>query len=438
MKRILCLLIILSVILSISLLIASPAMAAPPTFTGDVESDFTGPGVFTFIDPYGVDVGLPEDAPPGTISGNDMTDFRLAYDPATDTMYVGINTYGIAGDVDGDGNPGGTSAWLAALIGSDLADFGGSESFAVYFDLDLDGTYDVIAGVSSSTNIAGFSVNLFSGSPFLPSSAFGAALPGNTGTIFGSPDADDPDLEFTITNFSTLPGTDASPSFRVSAYVGSFADDGIGEDFISALPIISVTKTANPTSVSEPGGNVEFTITVSNDGVLPVTIDSLFDSTFDLDIQCSSAVGTLLDSGETYTCTFTEFIAGNAGDPPHENTATAVASDDDGNIDSDDDDATVTFTGVAPEPPSETLPFRGIVTWAPYLLSFGDEIVSHLFDRSSGGLTWSRSAGGQFVVNGNLPNLTQKSSDIIAAIMTIAHNGFVFLAQLSTLMPARE
>jgi len=48
------------------------------------------------------DVGLPLNAPPGTVSGWDMVDLRLTYDTATDTLYVGINTFGIAGDADGD------------------------------------------------------------------------------------------------------------------------------------------------------------------------------------------------------------------------------------------------------------------------------------------------------------------------------------------------
>ena len=39
------------------------------------------------------------------------------------------------------------------------------------FDIDQDGTLDVIAGVSGTTSLAGFSVNTFFGSEFAPSFA---------------------------------------------------------------------------------------------------------------------------------------------------------------------------------------------------------------------------------------------------------------------------
>jgi hypothetical protein len=94
-----------------ALTLATPVGATIITFTGDVPTDFTGPGVLIIPDPSGIgDVGRPLNARPGIVSGWDMVDLRLAYDAAADTLYVGINTYGIAGDADGDGNPGGTSA----------------------------------------------------------------------------------------------------------------------------------------------------------------------------------------------------------------------------------------------------------------------------------------------------------------------------------------
>lgn len=212
---------------------------ADPVFTGDVEADFTEPGTWAIVDDGGVDVGVPPQAPQGAISGNDIKDIRFLYNNATDVLYVGLNTYGIAGDVDGDGDPGATSLWLADLNGTDFLDFGGpssggGEAFAVMFDIDEDGTFDVIAGVSDSTDISGYSVNWFSGDPFAPGCAFGDPLPSHTGMFFGSPSAAAPDLEFTIRDFSKLPtcGADTAPTVGVRAYIGSFADDGIGEDSV--------------------------------------------------------------------------------------------------------------------------------------------------------------------------------------------------------------
>ena len=183
-------------------------------------------------DPYG-DVGLPTNAPDGTFSGWDITGLQLTYDGATDTLRVRINARTILGDADGDGGPGVASAWLAANGGSDIPNLGSSEAAAVFFDLNQDGNYDVIAGISGSTDYYGFSVNEFSGF-FCPAYSFDTPLPGNTGSISPNPSAISPYLEFTIVNWSTLPGHDGSPGFCVGAYLGSGQDDGIGEDFVYA------------------------------------------------------------------------------------------------------------------------------------------------------------------------------------------------------------
>jgi hypothetical protein len=96
---------------------------------------------------------------------------------------------------------------------------------------------------------------------------------------------------------------------------------------------ISVTKSANVTSVDEPGGDVTFTIVVTNDSIVDVTIDTLVDSAFDLSVHCPDAVGTVVSPGESYTCTFTDFVAGNVNET-HQNFADAAASDSHGNSDS--------------------------------------------------------------------------------------------------------
>ena len=116
-------------------------------------------------------------------------------------------------------------------------------------------------------------------------------------------------------------------------------------------PVISVTKTVDPTSVPETGGDVEFNIRVTNDGSESVTIDSLTDTDFYLGAACPDAQGTLLQLGETYTCGFTKFISGNVGEN-HVNNVTVVASDDDGNTATDSDTATVVFTATPPVTPT--------------------------------------------------------------------------------------
>jgi hypothetical protein len=264
-------------------------------FTGDVEADFTGPDVATRPDlgPQ-PDVGMPG-TPPG-VSGWDMKDLRLTYDKVNDTMYVGINTFTILGDADGDGDPSASSTYLTLLGGTDVPNLGETENAAVYFDLNQDGTWDVIAGVSSATDYSGFSVNVFTYLPnppyFSPGKNFGTALPDNTGSKSPNPDATHPDLEFTIKNWSTLPGHDASPSFKVGAHLGSEQDAGIGEDFLdtSFSPSIDVEKLVSKDNVNffdadnaasalyvNAGDSVYFKYIVTNTGNVTLTNITLSD-----------------------------------------------------------------------------------------------------------------------------------------------------------------
>lgn len=110
---------------------------------------------------------------------------------------------------------------------------------------------------------------------------------------------------------------------------------------------ISLTKTAQPAAVDEPGDQVLFDLVVTNDGLNEATLDSLTDSAFDLGAHCADAAGTALAPGEVYTCSFTEFVAGNAG-TSHTNKATAVAFGPGGTSESETAEATVTVADVPP------------------------------------------------------------------------------------------
>jgi len=242
-----------------------PPLQYDPSLTGDVEVDFAGPGVVIIPDPIG-DVGFPSGAPEGTISGWDMVDLRLAYQASTDTLYVGINTFGIAGDADGNGDPGGSAAWLTGKGGSDIANLGDSETVAVYFDLDQDGTYDVIAGIGSGMDYSDFSVNVFTGA-FFPPINFGAVLPDNIGSISPNPDSAHLDLEFTVTNWTALPGHDGALGFfDVGVFTGSLQDDGIGEDFLTATVGVAYT-TSSSQSVETATGTGTTYFTSSNGSI---------------------------------------------------------------------------------------------------------------------------------------------------------------------------
>lgn len=78
----------------------------------------------------------------------------------------------------------------------------------------------------------------------------------------------------------------------------------------------------------------------------------------------------------------------------------------------------------------------GVMNYIAYGFAFIKEILGYIFNLSSGWLTFSPAADGQIVLGGALPTLTDKGEDIVGALMTIVHNGIVFAAEFTTLLPA--
>src|ERR1700723_935337 len=105
----------------------------PPLFaTGNVATDLpAGPGVT--IVPGQAENAVAQPAwmtEAGLINGYVMKDIRLSYNAKTDTLSVGVNFYGIAGDTDGSPN-GGTNPLTAAAGGSNPPHIGGDKSISI-------------------------------------------------------------------------------------------------------------------------------------------------------------------------------------------------------------------------------------------------------------------------------------------------------------------
>ncbi|NMH66647.1 hypothetical protein [Shewanella salipaludis] len=115
------------------------------------------------------------------------------------------------------------------------------------------------------------------------------------------------------------------------------------------LPSIAVTKTASATEILEPGANVTFAVTIENVSLAdsdPVVIGSLLDSIYgDLNGKGGCSVPQTLLAAESYSCSFTQFVAGNAGSSETD-IVTATGSDDEGDVVSDSDSATVMINDV--------------------------------------------------------------------------------------------
>jgi uncharacterized repeat protein (TIGR01451 family) len=121
---------------------------------------------------------------------------------------------------------------------------------------------------------------------------------------------------------------------------------------------IEIEKVASPTSVSEPGGPVTFSIKVRNTSPADtVTVTELNDSIYgDLfargDCDALENMQLAPDDGaaggpDEATCSFSANVSGNAGDS-HHNVATVVGHDEDARPVTDDDFADVNITDVAP------------------------------------------------------------------------------------------
>jgi uncharacterized repeat protein (TIGR01451 family) len=157
------------------------------------------------------------------------------------------------------------------------------------------------------------------------------------------------------------PGSYGVSETGPAGYTGSFSPDcngsiALGETKTCTVTnsdndtpsSIVVTKTADPVSLPEPGGNVAFSVSVKNTSAVDsVTISSLTDDIYgNLDGKGTCDVPQTIAAGATYSCSFTGAVSGSAGSS-HTDVVTASGKDDDGNDVSDEDDATVTITNVA-------------------------------------------------------------------------------------------
>lgn len=237
---------------SLALLWAGVAPAAAINtavdFTGHVDQDFnpiTNPAVRIIPDATNDVAQAQWMTDRGWVSGWNIADLRTAYNPATDTMAVGVHFMGIAGDADGNGDPGKADPMTLAAGGVDLPHLGGRKSISVAFDTTNSGTPTIVAGVPADKATAGPGIDGFTVAAYKSSSEgiaynYGQTLTDHLGQLAFDPSKDHPDFEFTIKNFSTLPGVNLSKGFGIQAFAGSPDDVVAGEDFIA------MTRIQNP------------------------------------------------------------------------------------------------------------------------------------------------------------------------------------------------
>ena len=173
----------------------------------------------------------------------------------------------------------------------------------------------------------------------------------NTGTYYvsesGGLAAYTPSLACTSNGNSITPGTNNSVPVAASAtVVCTFTNTAIPSS-------ITVVKTAASPTVAETGGNVSYSVVVTNTSSIPVTLTSLIDDRFgNLSGKgtCNGAgnlYGSIAVSG-TYSCSFTGTLAASDSGQVHVNEVTASVTSDVGPATAKDT-AKVTYTDVLPD-----------------------------------------------------------------------------------------
>jgi hypothetical protein len=224
------------------------AWADPIAFTGNAANDFN-PNTNSSVDVLPVDANpllniaeTPYMLANNRITGWAVKDVRLAMG-SSGTLSVGVNSYGIAGDADGNGNPGAADPNDSNFQhgGQDLPNFGGTKSITLALaglnasNPSQPGTPILVAGVPGDKSTAGSGLDGFTVASYAGKNAgiednYGATLTGHVGNLAFNPSASTPDFEFTIPNFTSIPGLNASSGFWVKLYSGSADDGAVGEE----------------------------------------------------------------------------------------------------------------------------------------------------------------------------------------------------------------
>ena len=229
------------------------------------------------------------------VSGFQINDLRVNYDPTLDTLYVGIDGPDnqktgqevIAGDSDNNGNSAtvdprisdGTATGTTGISPGfqDPPDLGQSKSFGVFLNLrnptvGIPATPDVVAGFptafAASTAPKSYEVALpipadpaTAGTPHAPLFDPTNALPQYTGNFYLANDPNHPNFELQIVHFSQLyqqvTGNPLTPNSQIG--IGGFSftqqDDGISDEYFPAQPLTlaqATTPTPTPTPTPPP------------------------------------------------------------------------------------------------------------------------------------------------------------------------------------------
>jgi hypothetical protein len=211
-----------------------PAAAGPIAFTGNVSTDFgiTTPGqspansgvtvIAGSLNPVITTGAGGSTLYDGVSPGDDIKQVAVNYDSTNNTLYVGVQTWGVAGNVTGStiasGN--GMVVGFASLNGATFnpADISAPSVVAGTANVS---TGQTAAAAGRGSGLDGFNVATYSGGT-IPGTmnllnGFGTTIAAGTvsGGLAFNPSSATPDYEFSIPNFSTVLGVSPDKGFVV-------------------------------------------------------------------------------------------------------------------------------------------------------------------------------------------------------------------------------
>ncbi|WP_421119358.1 hypothetical protein ACE2AJ_18670 [Aquihabitans daechungensis] len=185
--------------------------------------------------------------------------------------------------------------------------------------------------VSDSVTIDAITDSVSGGAPV----AAGGTCPSKIGTVLA------PGASTTCSFTLPVTGNAGDAVTDTVEVTGTDDDDGPVDatdseivDITDASAAISVVKTPSVSSVPEPGGNVTYTVDITNDSTADtVILDTIVDSVDGAPAvpaggTCPALIGDSLPPGDSTTCSFTLLVTGNAGDTVPD-TVTVTGHDDD-------------------------------------------------------------------------------------------------------------
>ena len=245
--------------LTACLLFAAGREARPDVigFTGNVARDFpASTGTVVIPGDPGSVAQSPYLIQNGWTSGFLVESLRLSYDKASDTLFVGVQTYSIAGDADGNPNPKGPDPQLAAAGGLNLPGFGDDKSLTVAFANVAPGgglgSTAFVAGIPADKSVGNlsnpndFTVSTYNDTGRGLAYSYGTILNNHVGALAVNPTASAPNFEFALTNFSKIPGFNSANGFYISLFLGSQEAIVVGKEALDWTKV--------PGAIHEPGG----------------------------------------------------------------------------------------------------------------------------------------------------------------------------------------